>query len=121
MVAPLVAIPLALMGASAVGGAAANWYSQAKQRELYRYQRNAYVRQLEDYNRRNPTRPIRYPELSIPGHIRALDVGISQSYASSFGTGSRLASTLSAGGFAYGRSNSRSLYGRSSGGSSRYL
>lgn len=120
MVAPLVAIPLALMGASAVAGAGANWYSQAKQRELYRYQKGGYERQLEDY-RRNVGRPIRYPELSYPGHIRALDTGISQSYASSIGTGSRLGSTISAGGFAYGRSASRSLYGGSSGGSSRYL
>lgn len=116
---PLV-IPLALMAGSAIAGAGANWYSQAKQRELYRYQKGGYERQLADYQK-NVGRPIRYPELSYPGHIRALDTGISQSYAASVGTGARLASTISAGGFAYGRASGGSLYNQSAGRTSRYL
>lgn len=76
MVAPL--IPIALMSF----GAGANLYSQYKQRQLYKYQMGAYERQLADYYK-NVGRPIKYPELSYEGRLRALRTGISQSYASS--------------------------------------
>lgn len=118
MVAPL--IPLAIIAGSAAVGAGANLYSQSKQRDLYRYQRNAYERQDRDWHRNVPGREIRYPELSYPGHIRTLDTGISQSYASSVGTGARLAGEL-AGGYIYGRSNIRSLFGASTGRTSKWL
>lgn len=118
------AIPLVIMAGSAVVGAGANWYSQAKQRDLYRYQRGGYERQLSDYQK-NVGRPIRYPELSYPGHIRALDTGISQSYASSVGTGARLTGQVAGGTIyasnQYGRSRRGSLFSQSSGRSSRWL
>lgn len=119
------AIPLALMGASAVAGAGANWYSQSQQRDLYRYQRNAYVRQEKDWHKNVPGRSIRYPELSYSGHIRALDTGISQSYASSVGTGARLTGQFAGGSIyasnQYGLSRGGSLFSQSSGRSSRWL
>lgn len=114
------AIPLAIMAGSAIAGAGANWYSQSKQRELYRYQRGGYERYIANWKRANPGRTMRYPEFEAPGKIRALDTGISQSYASGFGTGSRLVGQF-AGGTLYGHNHARSLYGKSSGRSSRYL
>lgn len=119
MVLPL-AVPLAIMAGSAVVGAGANMYSQAKQRELYRYQRGGYERYIENWHKAFPGRTMRYPEFEAPGKIRALDTGISQSYASSLGSGARLAGTL-AGGTLYGGRIAHSLYGKSVGHSSRYL
>lgn len=117
---PLPAVVAGIMiGATAVG-AGAKLYSQEKQRELYRYQKKGYERQLEDWHRNVPNRSIRYPELSYPGHIRALDTGISQSYASSVGTVSHLVGQYVGIG-SYGSGSARSLYGRSSGRTSRYL
>lgn len=114
------AIPLAIMAGSAIAGAGANWYSQSKQRELYRYQRGGYERALADWHKNVRGRSIRYPEQSYAGHIRALDTGISQSYASGFGTASRLVGQF-AGGTLYGRNHARSLYSKSVGRTSRYL
>lgn len=123
MPVPLI-VPLAILAGSAAVGAGANWYSQAKQRDLYRYQKGGYERQLADYNK-NVGRPIRYPELSYPGHIRALDTGISQSYASSVGTGARLTGQVAGGTIyasnQYGRSRNGSLFSKSTGRTSRYL
>lgn len=117
MVAPLLAA--ALLGSFAVG-TGANLYSQYKQRELYRYQRAAYERQLESWHYNVPGRNIAYPELSYPGRIRALDTGISQSYASSLGSVSHLMG-YTAGGVAYRSRSNRSLYSGYGGRSSRYL
>lgn len=117
---PLPLVPI-MIGASLVAGAGANLYSQYKQRELYRYQKQAYERQYEDWKRNVPGRTIRYPELSYPGHIRALDTGISQSYASSIGSGASLGSTLGYGAVSYGRRARFSLYAQSVGRTSRYL
>lgn len=105
-----------------VGGVAANLYSQAQQRKLYRYQRAGYERQYRDWkNNVGRSREIRYPELSYPGRIRALDTGIRQSYASSLGT-------LSGFGSAYGYNRIRnrrvyngSLYFEHTGYASRWL
>lgn len=66
-------------------GAGANLYSQHKQRQLYNYQKAGYERWLNDYAK-NVGRPIRYPELGPEGKMRALDTGISQSYAGTVGT-----------------------------------
>lgn len=118
MVAPLLIAGL-MVGSSAVG-TAANLYSQHKQRELYRYQKQGYERAYRQWQYYVPNRKIANPELSYPGHIRALDTGISQSYASSVGSLSSLAG-YTGGGMAYRNSASRSLYGGRSGRSSRYL
>ena len=99
-----------------VTGAISNLYSQGKQRQLYAYQRGGYERQLADY-RKNVGRPIKYPEFSYPGHIRALDAGISQSYSSSFGTIAGAVKSIGMAGFPAGRS----LYSKSTGRTSRYL
>lgn len=118
---PLVALgAMGLMTAGYAGSAYSNLYSQSKQRDLYRYQRGGYERQLADWKRNVPGRTIRYPEFSYPGHIRALDTGISQSYSSSFGTVSRSIGQFG-GSAAYGRGVARSLYGRSAGLTSRWL
>lgn len=113
---PLVA--LGLIAGSSVVGAGANLYSQYKQRELYRYQRGGYERQLADWQRHNPGRTIRYPELSYPGRIRALDTGISQSYFGSVGTSSHLVRNLASG---YGYSRSSGLFGKVPSRTSRWL
>lgn len=110
MVLPLIPIAFAMMAAGASTGAAANLYSQAKQRDLYRYQRNAYVRQLKDWHKNVPKRSIKYPELSYPGAIRSLDTGIAQSYAASAGTIGRALGTTGGSAFAYSRVRSRGLY-----------
>lgn len=117
---PLPLVPI-MIGASLMAGAGANLYSQYKQRELYRYQRSGYERQLADWKRNTPGRSIRYPELSYPGRIRALDTGISQSYASSIGSGASLGSTLGYGAVSYSRRARSALYSKSVGHSSRYL
>lgn len=118
MALPLV--PL-MIGASLMAGAGANLYSQYKQRELYRYQKHDYERQLRDWKKNVPGRTIRYPALSYPGHIRALDTGISQSYASTLGTGAGIGSALGYGAVSYSRRANASLYSRSVGHTSRYL
>lgn len=100
MVWPLVA--LGLIAGSQMVKAGANLYSQSKQRDFYRYQKAGYERQLSDWHRNVPGREIRYPELSYPGHIRALDTGISQSYASSVSSAAGLAGNLAAG-YGYAR------------------
>lgn len=115
------AVPLVIMGASAVTGAGANLYSQYKQRELYRYQKGGYERALNDWHKNVPGREIRYPEQSYPGHIRALDTGISQSYAASLGSVSRLTGQLAGGAIYGGNRSGHSLYSKSVGRSSRYL
>lgn len=86
MVLPL--IPLALIGAGLAGSflrMGANLYSQNEQRKLFYYQKGGYERALADWNKNvgSQGRSIRYPELSYEGKMRALDTGISQSYASS--------------------------------------
>lgn len=97
-----------------------NWESNALQRSYNQYLKKGYERQLNDYNK-NVGRQIRYPELSYAGRIRAMDTGISQSYiADSSATNSAVRSLGVAAGSAIG-GRSRSLYGRSSGRSSRYL
>lgn len=98
-----------------------NMYSELKQREFYKYQKNAYERQLEDWHRNVPGREIRYPELSFPGRIRAADLGLSQSYARSYSHTANAVSSIGSLGFSAQRSVARSLYGRSTGRSSRYL
>lgn len=98
-----------------------NMYSQAKQRQFYNYQKQAYERQLEDWHRNTPGREIRYPELSYAGRIRAADLGISQSYAASYGTTANAVSSIGSLGFSAQRSVARSLYGGSTGRTSRYL
>lgn len=98
-----------------------NMYSQAKQREFYNYQKKGYERQLEDWHKNVPGREIRYPELSYPGRIRAADTGISQSYASSYSTTANAVSSIGSLGFSAARSVARSLYGGSTGRTSRYL
>lgn len=103
----------ALSGLVATG---ANLYSQAKQRDLYRYQRNAYERQYADWKRNVPGRQIAYPELSFPGRMYATDIGISQSYASSIGTAAG-----GVGDVANGIRSAGSLYSNSVGRTSRYL
>lgn len=113
-------IPLIAAGAAAAAGAGANLYSQHKQRELYQYQKNAYERQYRDWSKNVPNRTIRYPELSYPGHIKQMDTGISQSYASSVGSVSRFTGQL-AGGTLYRRNHARSLFNQHVGRSSRYL
>lgn len=113
---PLVAVGL-IAGASAVG-TGANLYSQYRQRELYRYQRGGYERQLRDWHKNVPNRQIRYPEFSYPGHIRSLDTGISQSYAGSLGAGSSLVRNLSSG---YGYARSSGLFGKTPSRTSRWL
>lgn len=113
--------PLIVGGAlagSAVVSAAANLYSQAKQRDLYRYQKNAYERYVRNWQRANPGKRMRYPELNAPGKIRALDSGISQSYAGSVGTASHLAGNLAAG---YGYARSSGLFGKVPSRTSRWL
>lgn len=117
MVPPLVA---GLIVGSALTGAGANLYSQHKQRELYRYQKQGYERAYRQWQHYVPNRRIANPELSYPGHIRALDTGISQSYASSLGSLSSMAG-FAGGGLAYRGRSARSLYGGRSGRSSRYL
>lgn len=116
-------IPAALLagaiGVKAISGlvaSGANLYSQAKQRDLYRYQKNAYDRQYADWQKNVPGRKIRYPELSYPGHSYATDIGISQSYASSVGT---VAGGL--GGVASGIRSAGSLYSNNVGRTSKYL
>lgn len=121
---PLPLIPLIIGSAMAVG-AGANIYSQTKQRQLYRYQKQGYERQLADWHKNIPGRTIRYPELSYPGRIRALDTGISQSYASSVGSFASFAGN-SVGNYAiskqfYSGSRSSGLYHHSAGHSSRWL
>lgn len=121
-------LPLAalagLYGLSAVVGASANLYSQYKQRELYRYRRGAYERQLADLHawETRTGRKVRYPELGPAGKIRALDTGISQSYAGSVGTLSGLAGSI--GTSAYYGGKAAGLYSSSDRGrrsTSRYL
>lgn len=109
----------ALLGFSFAGsliGAGANLYSQKKQRDLYRYEKAGYERQYADWKKNTPGRSIKYPEFSYPGHIRRLETGISQSYASSVGSIAGLGRSVSS----YGR-RSRSLYSNSTGYTSRYL
>lgn len=113
---PLVAA--GLMAGASVVGSAAKFYSQYKQRELYNYQKNAYERYVRNWEKANPGRRMRYPELNAPGKIRALDTGISQSYASSIGTASHLAGNL-AGGYGYARSSG--LFGKVPSRTSRWL
>lgn len=86
-------IPLSLLGLTAgLGGMAvstgANLYSQSRQRDLYRYQRSGYERQLNDWNKNvgSQGRNIRYPELSYQGAINRLSTDIDTSYASSVGS-----------------------------------
>lgn len=112
---PLVAV--GLIAGSSLVGAGANLYSQSKQRDLYRYQRGGYERQYADFQK-NVGRPIRYPELSYPGHIRSIDTGISQSYAGSVHTGSSLVRNLSSG---YGYARSSGLFGKVPSKTSRWL
>lgn len=122
-------VAAALIGGSLLAGYGSQLYSQQKQRELYRYQRGGYERQLRDWHKNVPGRSIRYPEFSYPGHIRALDTGISQSYAASIGSASHMVGTV--GSLGYRRSSesyyqsgfnrARSLFGQSTGRSSRYL
>lgn len=118
MAFPLVPI---LIGASAGLMYGSNMYSQYKQRELYRYQKHDYERQLRDWKKNVPGRTIRYPALSYPGHIRALDTGISQSYASSLGSAAGIGTALGYSGLSYSRYTNRSLYSRYVGHTSRYL
>lgn len=114
---PFPLIAGAVLAGSALVGAGSNLYSQAKQRDLYRYQRGGYERQYRDFQK-NVGRPIKYPEFSYPGHIRALDTGISQSYASSLGTGARLAGQFATG---YGYARSSGLFGQTPSRTSRWL
>lgn len=113
---PLVAA--GILGAASIGSAAASFYSQSRQRELYRYQRGGYERQYADWRKNVPGRSIRYPEFSYPGKIRALDIGISQSYAGSVGTASNLAGHLASG---YGYARSSGLFGKVPSRTSRWL
>lgn len=99
---PLVA--LGLIAGSQLVKAGANLYSQKQQRALFNYQKAGYERQLADWKRNVPGRQIRYPELSYPGHIRAADTGISQSYASSVSTAAGLAGNFATG-YGYARHN----------------
>lgn len=111
---PLIPIAYALMASGAVAGAGANIYSQAKQRDLYRYQRGGYERQLQDWHKNVSGRSIRYPETSYEGHIRALNTGISQSYASTLGSIGRSLGFAGGSALAYqhgvSRNRSRGLY-----------
>lgn len=113
---PLAAVAL-LAGASAIGSGV-NLYSQYKQRELYDYQKNAYERYIDNWKKANPGKTMRYPELNAPGKIRALDTGISQSYAGSIGTASHLAGSLASG---YGYARSSGLFGKVPSKTSRWL
>lgn len=115
---PFPLVPLAIMAVSSAVASGANMYSQAKQRELYRYQRGGYERQLADWHKNVPNRSIRYPEQSYPGYIRSLDTGISQSYASTVGSAGGLTRSLSAG---YGYARSGGLFGKIPGPTSKWL
>lgn len=115
---PFPLVPLAIMAGASAVGYGANLYSQAKQRELYRYQRAGYERQLRDWHKNVPGRTIRYPEQSYAGHIRSLDIGISQSYAGSVGSSSGLTRSLSSG---YGYARSGGLFGKAPSRTSRWL
>lgn len=115
---PFPLVPLALIAGSSAVATGANLYSQAKQRELYRYQRGGYERQLRDWHKNVPGRSIKYPEQSYAGHIRSLDTGISQSYASSFGSTAGLVRSMSTG---YGLARSGGLFGKIPSRTSRWL
>lgn len=115
---PFPLVPLALMAAGSAVATGANLYSQSRQRELYRYQRGGYERQLRDWHKNVPGRKIRYPEQSYPGHIRSLDTGISQSYASSAGSVAGFTRNLTAG---YGYARSGGLFGKTPSRTSRWL
>lgn len=115
---PFPLAPLAVMTGAGLVSAGANLYSQSKQRELYRYQKQGYERQLRDWHKNVPNRSIRYPELSYPGHIRSLDIGISQSYAGSVGSAAGAARNLAAG---YGYSRSGGLFGKTPSRTSKWL
>lgn len=113
---PLLAV--GLIAGSTLVGAGANLYSQAKQRELYDYQKQGYERYVENWKKANPGKTMRYPELNAPGQIRALDTGISQSYAGSIGSTASAVRGLSAG---YGYARSSGLFGKTPSRTSRWL
>lgn len=115
---PFPLAPLAIMAGAGAVATGANLYSQRKQRELYQYQRGGYERQLRDWHKNVRGRSIKYPELSYQGHIRAIDTGISQSYAGSIGSVAGLARNLSSG---YGYARSGGLFGKVPSRTSRWL
>lgn len=115
---PFPLIAAGLLAGSATVSAGAKFYTQAKQRELYNYQKAGYERYVRNWQKANPGRRMRYPELNAPGHIRALDTGISQSYAGTVGTASNLVGNYSAG---YGYARSSGLFGKVPSRTSRWL
>lgn len=114
--AGLIAGAIGVKALSGLVSSGANLYSQKKQRDLFRYQKNAYDRQYSDWQKNVPGRKIRYPELSYPGRSYAADIGISQSYASSVSTAAG-----GVGDVANGIRSTGSLYSKSVGRTSKYL
>ena len=108
-----------------IGAYTSRLYSNSLSRDLYSYQKAGYERQYADWmkNVGSQGKTIQYPELSYPGHIRALDTASSQSVFDSLGATSRFTGTTLASAYAGARAyrRGRSLYGQLGGYSSRYL